>query len=154
MCLFGLSGTRQASDCPGFALVDRFRPGREGGPALPANTGVPEPHLRHAGVLSGPAVLPGSGSFSAEGPHASFLGRVSSSSCHRSHTAWRVAPRAVAISAQDKPAFRAYRTVLTSVLSQVWRTSCMAFSVVATSAFQPCGLDRDTPVTRGPFIAR
>lgn len=64
----------------------------------------------------------GTVSFSEKGPHASLLGRVSSISCHRSHAAWRVTPREVAISAQDRPAIRAYFTVVSSVLSHVWRT--------------------------------
>lgn len=92
-------------------------------------------------------------SFSEEGPHASPSGRVSSISCHLSHTAWRVTPRALAISAQDRPAFRAYFTLTSSVWSHVWRTCWIAVRVATTSAFQLWGLDLDKPVTRGPFIA-
>ena len=95
----------------------------------------------------------GTVSFSEKGPHAGLLGKVSSISCHRSHAAWRVTPSAVAISAQDRPAFRAYFTAVISVWSHVWRTCWIAIRVAVTSAFQLCGLDLDDPVDRGPFIA-
>lgn len=105
--------------------------------------------VRYPGLQS-PSVALG---FSEEGPHVSPSGRVSSISCHRSHTAWRVTPRALAISAQDRPAFRAYFTLMSSVWSHVWRTCWIAFKVATTSAVQLCGLDLDNPVDRGPFIA-
>jgi hypothetical protein len=92
-------------------------------------------------------------SFSEEGPHASPSGRVSSISCHRSHTAWRGTPRALAISAQDRPAFRAHFTLTSSMWSHVWPTCWIAVRVATTSAFQLWGLDLDNPVDRGPFIA-
>jgi hypothetical protein len=57
------------------------------------------------------------------------------------------------ISAQDRPAFRAYFTVVSSVWSHVWRTCCIALRVAATSAVQLCGLDLDAPGDRGSFIA-
>ena len=104
-------------------------------------------------LLLGVVKALGAVSFSEYGPHVSFVGKVSSISCQRSHAAWRVTPRAVAISAQDRPVFRAYFTVLSSVLSHVWRTCWIAIRVVVTSAFQFCGLDMDAPVDRGPVIA-
>lgn len=95
----------------------------------------------------------GTVSFSEEVLPASPSGRISSISCHRSHTAWRVTPRALAISAQDSPAFRAYFTLTSSVWSHVWRTCWIALRVATTSASQFCALDLDNPVDRGPFIA-